>query len=111
MLSINVKNLKSGMTLTRSVFNRQGLLLLKGDVELSEQNIRVLKSWGIDAVSIKGEDEGGQSKEEKNKSNSVFTSLVESQLREKFAGTLEHPAMVEIMRVAVRILEKRLSAR
>jgi hypothetical protein len=111
VLSINVKDLKPGMTLTRSVSNRQGLLLLKGDVELSEQNIRVLKSWGIDAVSIKGEDEGGQSKKEKNKSKPVFTPLVESQLREKFAGTLEHPAMVEIMRVAVRLLEKRLSAR
>ena len=111
MLYINVKDLNPGMTLTRSVSNRQGLLLLKGDVELSEQNIRVLKSWGIDAVSIKGEDEGGQSKKEKNKSKPVFTPLVESRLREKFAGTLEHPAMVEIMRVAVRLLEKRLSAR
>ena len=105
MLSVNIDRLKSGMMLAKPVYSLHGVLLFdKGDV-LTERNIWVLKSWGVRQVWLNGghEEEGQLTSE-----NFLKLSIKES-LEKKFSGTPDDEVMAEIMRVAGRLLEERLT--
>jgi len=43
------------MVLAADVQDRQGRILLKSGVELSEKHIRMLETWGITMIEIQGE--------------------------------------------------------
>ena len=97
MLVLNSDELKPGMILAKPVRNFQEVLLLNEGTELSEKNIRMLKSWGVVEIQVEGgdEDEGREVE-----LNSKVKESIERELKEKFSEVLEDEIMVEIMRVA-----------
>ena len=107
MIRLKVDELKPGMILARSVHNQQDLLLLEKDSSLTKKRIWMLKTWGIEQVSIKGIP--------KNDGTTVFEAeletkeTIETQLRAKFADVLDDPVMEEIMKAASRQLQQNLS--
>lgn len=106
MKILDPESLKPKMILAEPVYNFQEILLLKKGTTLSEKNIRMLKSWGVTDVWIKGKSKEKTDKEveplyEKEKA-------IENELKEKFLEVLDDPVMVEIMRVAGNQLKKRI---
>ena len=107
MIRLKVNELKPGMILARSVQNQQGLMLLEKDSPLTKKRIWMLKTWGIDRVSIKGEP--------KKDGRTVFEAesetkeTIERELKAKFADVIDDPVMEEIMKAAGRQLHKNLS--
>jgi hypothetical protein len=107
VIRLKTDELKPGMILARSVFNQQDLLLLEKNNSLTEKHIWMLKTWGIDQVSVQGKP--------KDDSSTVFEAeletkeTVETGLRAKFADVLDDPVMEVIMKAASRLLQKNLS--
>ena len=106
MITLSLSKLKAGMILAEPAHNFQGVLLLDAGAELSENNIRILKSWGVTRVCVEGKNA------EKNKGHSECQNearlAIENELRGKFSDVLEDPVMMETMRVAGKVLEKRV---
>ena len=107
MIRLKIDELKPGMILARSVYNQQGLRLLEKDSALTKKQIWMIKTWGIDQVSVKGEpqedDRADFTAEFENK------ETIEKELKAKFADVIDDPIMQEIMKAAGRQLQKRLS--
>lgn len=106
MRTISLGKLKPGMIVAEPVENFQGVLLLDAGMELSEKDIRVLKSWGVTSVSVEGKSE--EKKRENGKDQNGLRLAIEKELNEKFSGVPKNPVIVEIKRVAGKLLEKRL---
>jgi len=105
MITLSLGKLKAGMILAEPAHNFQGVLLLDTGAKLSEKNIRILKSWGVTRVGVEGKD-----KEKKKKDDDVRNEArlaIEKSLVERFSNVLDDPVMMEIMRVAAKLLEKR----
>ena len=106
MIHLKIEELKPGMKLARSVYNQQDLLLLEKDTSLTKKRIWMLKTWGIDQVSVKGksqgEGKGGFEAEIETK------ETIEGELKTKFADVIDEPVMQEIMKAAGRQLQKSL---
>jgi hypothetical protein len=106
MITLSLSKLKPGMILAEPAHNFQGVLLLDAGAELSENNIRILKSWGVTRVCVEGKNK------EKDKGDGEAHNearlAIEKELEEKFSDVLEDPVMMETMRVAGKVLEKRL---
>lgn len=107
MIRLKVDELKPGMILARSVYNQQDLLLLEKDSSLTKKRIWMLKTWGIDQVSVKGKP--------KDDGRTVFEAeletkeTIEKELKAKFADVIDDPVMQKIMKAAGRQLQKSLS--
>jgi hypothetical protein len=105
MVPIDLGDLKAGMIVARPVHNAHGALMLNEGTVLSEKNIWILKSWGVDEVWVLG----GHS-ERKNADNAQRPKTRESVEKEaggRGAKGLEDQVMVEIMRVAAMLVEQR----
>jgi hypothetical protein len=104
VIYLKTDELKPGMILARSVYNQQDLLLLEKDSSLTKKRIWMLKTWGIDQVSVKGK--------AKDDDRTVFEAeletkeSIETELKAKFADVIDDPVMVEIMKAAGRQLQK-----
>ena len=107
MIRLKIEELKPGMILARSVHNQQDLLLLEKDTPLTKKRIWMLRTWGIDQVSIKGQPiEDNRTDFEVELENK---ETIEKELKAKFADVLEDPIMQEIMKAAGRQLQERSS--
>jgi hypothetical protein len=107
VIQLKTEALKPGMVLARTVYNQQDLLLLEKGTALTKKRIWMLKTWGIDQVSIKGE---GQKDEAAADEVEVGThASIEKELQAKFADVLDDPIMKEIMQAAARQLQKGLT--
>ena len=107
VIRLKIDELKPGMILARPVHNQQDLLLLESDTPLTRKRIWMLKTWGINQVSVKGksEDDG----ETVFETESETRETIERELKAKFADVINDPVMIEIMKAAGRQLQKRLS--
>jgi hypothetical protein len=52
MPRILLKEAQPGMSLAADALNAQQMLLLKKGVLLTEKNLRILKSWGVETISV-----------------------------------------------------------
>ncbi len=106
MIPIALSRLKPGMILAEPVQNFQGVLLLDTGAKLTEKNIEILKSWGVSKVIIEGESrkQGGRTD---IGPESEARRAIQKELVEKFSGVTNDPVMMEIMRVAGKVLEER----
>ena len=52
---VNTKQLKKGMITAADVLDRSGRLLFPVNTPLEEKHFRILQTWGIHALNIKGE--------------------------------------------------------
>jgi hypothetical protein len=107
MIRVKIDALKPGMILARSVYNQQGLRLLEKGSALTKKQIWMVKTWGIDQVSVKGEPEEDDRTDVEFEFESKET--IEKELKAKFAEVIDDPIMQEIMNAAGRQLQKRLS--
>ena len=107
MIQLKIDNLKPGMVLARTVYNQQDLLLLEKGTALTKKRIWMLKTWGIDQISVKGQSQ----KDAASVSEVEFETResIEKELRDKFADVIDEPVMQAIMKAAGRQLQKRLT--
>ena len=107
MIRLKIEELKPGMILARPVYNQQELLLLENDTPLTKKRIWMLKTWGIDRVSVKGKstDDG----ETVFETQPETLEAIEKELTAKFTDVVDDPVMAEIMKAAGRQLQKRLN--
>ncbi len=103
---IELNKVKPGMTLAKSVSTLQEQLLMNPDVRLTEKNIHILKSWGVQEIWIN--EEAGEDAAASMDSENALRASIDEALRAKFADTLSDPVMEEILRISGNILEKRL---
>lgn len=54
MPKVSLKEIATGMVLAADITNRNGMVLLKQGVSISDRHINVLKTWGITHVDIEG---------------------------------------------------------
>lgn len=106
MIELKIDALKPGMVLARSVYNQQALLLLEKETALTKKRIWMLKTWGIDQVSVKGGDQKDETAADEVELETHES--IEKELQAKFADVLDDPIMEEIMKAAARQLQKRL---
>jgi hypothetical protein len=107
VIQLKIDALKPGMVLARSVYNRQESLLLEKGTALTKKRIWMLKTWGIDQVSVKGQ---GQTETASVPAVEFETrDSIERELRAKFADVIAEPVMQVIMKAAGRQLQKRLT--
>ena len=107
VLILKLDELKSGMILAEPVYNQSGSLMLDKETSLTKRRIWMLKTWGVDKVSVKGRPKEGDktiSETERETQESI-----EKELRAKFEDTIDDPVMEIIMKAAARQLQKRLS--
>ena len=107
MIRLKIDELKPGMILARAVYNQQGLRLLEKDSALTKKRIWMIKTWGIDQVSVQGEPQEDDRADFTVEFESKET--IEKELKAKFADVIDDPIMQEIMKAAGRQLQKRLS--
>lgn len=55
MAKILLDNVETGMELSADVVDRQGRILLKTGVVLTEKHLRIFHTWGVLEVDIKGD--------------------------------------------------------
>lgn len=103
---IDLDKTKPGMTLAKSVCTLQDRLLLKSDVRLTDKNIHILKSWGIQEIWVV--DAVGESTVAGINPENELRASIDEALKTKFSETAADPVMQEIMRIAGNLLEKRL---
>ena len=106
VIRLKIEELKPGMILARSVYNQQDLLLLENDTSLTKKRIWMLKTWGIDQVSVKGKSQGEGKGDFEAEIETKET--IETELKAKFADVIDEPIMQEIMKAAGRQLQKSL---
>jgi hypothetical protein len=104
VIRLKIEELKPGMTLARSVYNQQDLLLLEKDTSLTKKRIWMLKTWGIDQVSVKGKSQGEGKGDFEAELETKET--IETELKAKFEDVIDEPVMQEIMKAAGRQLQK-----
>lgn len=63
MPKISIKEVAPEMVLSADVTNRNGMVLLKSGITITEKQINVLKTWGITHVEIEGSDQSPQTQE------------------------------------------------
>ena len=106
VIRLKIEELKPGMNLARSVYNQQDLLLLEKGTSLTKKRIWMLKTWGIDQVSVKGKSQGEGKGDFEAEIETKET--IETELKAKFADVIDEPIMQEIMKAAGRQLQKSL---
>ena len=104
MINLTIDEIKPGMILAQPVRNPQGVLLLEAGARISKKNIRILKSWGILEISIKGNPAEAASRP--GESETRVKGTIEMQLKEKFSDVLDDPVMVEIFNAACKQLAR-----
>jgi len=74
MASVSISDVETGMVLIKDVVDKQNRVLLRGEVELTEKHIRILRTWGITTIEV---DQGGEA----GSSNEAYPAewLVEAQ--------------------------------
>jgi len=101
--SIHLREAQMGMVLAADVLNAQQMLLLGKGACLSSQNLRMLKSWGIERLYVEfpGDDDPGSAK--------VPETVIdlEREIRSRFIGPAESTIVSELCRVAADILHER----
>ena len=104
MPRILLKEAQPGMSLAADALNAQQMLLLKKGVLLTEKNLRILKSWGVETIAVE------QSNPEDTKApcpSDNNNDDVEQAILAQFADTIDNSIMAEICRVAAGIVHER----
>ncbi len=97
--------LKPGMVLAEAVYNFQGVLMLNAGAQLTVNNIRILKSWGVNKICVEGGAE--ETRHAKTKGRTAVTTSVKKAMKKRFSDIPKHPVILEVMRVSADILENR----
>ena len=108
MINLTIEDIKPGMILAQPVRNRQGVLLLEAGARITNKNIRIFKSWGINEIAIKGD--RSVSKDAAGDREVRGKESIAKQLKEKFSDVLDDPVMVAIFKAASKRLTQDLQS-
>ena len=109
MKCVDVGSVEPGMVLAQPVYNHQGDLMFDVGSAITDKDVRVLKSWGVEKVWVEKDNKdnvAGTKTDIEDKTAETFNS---DTLEDKFRDVLDDPVMAEIMRVAKKIQERRYS--
>ena len=102
MGKLNLDEIQPGMVLSADVVDRNGRVLLKGGLEISEKHLKILKQWGItdaDIVGVNREEIAAQATQ--NLEPEVLAKA-ESYCADLFRhADLQLPIMQELFRLSV----------
>jgi hypothetical protein len=98
---LSLEDARPGMVLAEPVATHQGRLLMEAGRRLTERSLRVFKSWGVAAVTVKG---GGPRRGARPESPPPG---IEERLRARFADELKDEVMAAVMEAACRQLARR----
>lgn len=103
MRRILLREAQKDMVLAADAVNTQQMLLLKKGALLTEKSLQMLKSWGVETITVQQSDTDGSEAPcpSDNRNN------VEQEIFSRFADTIENPVMAEICRMAAEIVHDR----
>lgn len=93
---VQTKDLRPGMVVSRPVHSFQGALLLKEDTPLDEKKIKLLKTWGVDTVSVWTE-EGNEA----DSSSQRLKAEIRERIILRFSKFEQNPLMQQLKDVAL----------
>ena len=96
---LNIDDLKGGMVLADDLLNKHGNILIKKGNTLSEQNIMLLKAWGITEVDVEGVDQKQVDQEETQTLSAEIIDSIEKELKMFFPYIGGDVVMEEIYRI------------
>lgn len=98
---VALDNLTTGMVLSTDVHDRSGRLLLGAGTELNQKHLVIFRTWGVNEVAIRGEDESGGHAALPPDISPEDLKCAEQNLAPLFRmADTEHPAMKEILHLA-----------
>ena len=105
MQRISLHDAQPGMVLAADVVNAQQMLLLKKGAQLSDANIKILKSWGVTNLAV-AQPQGAAQTSASPGAESCLENIVAAAAI-KFADVDDDPVTAEIRRVAIGIIAAR----
>jgi len=99
---ITTADIRAGMVLAADVKDRSGRVLLSADTEITEKQIRILKMWGITEADVNGVAPAVGGAGPLPGADADALARAEEETGMLFAhANAEHPAVKELMRLAV----------
>ncbi len=103
MLKLKLDKAEAGMVVTEDVKGPKGQVLLGKGVELAAKHIRILKTWGVQYITIEGGAEDG----EKLNPTEIPSELIQQageELQPRFQhSNLDHPIVEILFKEAVKL--------
>lgn len=100
MARLSPHSLKPGQILAEDVFNFDSRLLFHSGTQLAEKQIEILMMWGVEKVSVEGNDESNAQPESRRPSNSVKLDA-ERRVKKRFKLVKSsHPAVLALREIA-----------
>ena len=100
---LNIDDLKDGMALADDIINKHGNILIKKGNILSEQNIMLLKAWGVTEVNVQGVDQTQADQEEFKALPEEVIDSIEQKLKKCFPHFENNLVMEEVFRVVKKL--------
>ena len=101
MSMVSLDNLLPGMVLAADVQDKSGRLLLGGGVELEAKHLFVFRTWGIVEADIAGMDHADIEVVPDDITPEEFENAKKTLLPLYSHADIEHPAISELLRLAV----------
>jgi len=102
MAQLEIDALQPGMKVGRDVVETSGQILLRAGTEITEQHLRVLRSWGIQTVEIEGARPAEPEDAFLARADPATFDRAQAAVTERFrCADPAHPAIAELMRLAV----------
>jgi hypothetical protein len=97
-ISIPIEALKTGKVLAAPVFNRAGQILLGKGVKISHRHLTILKTWGIQTVSV----ENGGAEAPVPLPSGEILSRAQDRINKRLLWHPSSPLEEEIIHLAIR---------
>jgi hypothetical protein len=108
MGKLNLDQLRPGMVLAAHVLDRNGRVLLKSGLELTEKYLTILRQWGITEADIEGIDRDEANTQEALELDPDLLAHADASYRKLFChADLGHPFNQELMRISVHRMVRR----
>lgn len=103
MSVIRISNLKAGQVAASDVKDRSGRILLAAGTELTEKNIKIIKSWGVVEADIVGDIPDPEFGSEIPEIDTEKLHQIELELSQRFRFlNRSHPFINELYEVCLR---------
>lgn len=110
MITVPVQSLKPGRILAADIKNAHGQLLIKKAMEVTDKHLRVLKSWGVVEVQVEGDPSDTTDEMVVEQFNPEILDKARTEVLARMShNSMEHPAIDELVRLAVQRRARQLS--
>jgi len=103
MALIRISNIKPGQIVSADVKDRSGRILLAANAELTEDNIKIIKSWGVVEIEVNGEINDAVADPSLTKVNPEQLQDIDLELSKRFRFlNKSHPFIHELFEICLR---------